>query len=141
MTLSEVISIARAAGFTGNGLITAVAIAIAESALNSNATGDVNIQTNKWGPSIGLWQIRSLKPEYLYLEPIRNAATLYDPLTNAKAAFAISKGGTDFSPWSTFIYNQYKNFTTQVGQAAQFVNDNSGTLTLVAIAAAIYLLS
>lgn len=141
MTLSEVIAIARKAGFTGSGLVTAVAIAMAESALNANATGDVNIQTDKWGPSVGLWQIRTLKPAYLHMEPIRNIATLYDPYMNAKAAFQISKGGTDFTPWSTFIYNQYKNFTAQVSTAAQFVSDNKGTLTLVALIAAIYFLS
>jgi len=139
MTIGEVITIAKKAGFTGNGLITAVAIAMAESALNPQATGDVNLQTAKWGPSVGLWQIRTLTPAYLYLEPIRNINKLYDPLENAKAAFAISKGGTDFGPWSTFVYQQYKNFTDQVNNAAQFVSDNKGSLSIIAIAALIYL--
>lgn len=138
MTIGEVISVARKAGFTGTGLITAVAIAIAESSLNANATGDVNIQTEKWGPSVGLWQIRTLKPAYLSLEPIRNINTLYDPYQNAKAAFAISKGGTNFGPWSTYINNAYKAYTNGVAQAAEFVSDNKGTLTLVALIVAAY---
>jgi hypothetical protein len=141
MQLSQVIAIAKQAGFSGTGLITAVAIAIAESALNSNATGDVNLQTSKWGPSVGLWQIRTLKPAYLPLEPIRDITKLYDPLNNAKAAYTISKGGTDFSPWSTFISQQYLNFTDQVNHAAQFVSDHGSELLLFAAIAAYFILN
>ena len=38
----------------------ATAIARAESGLNPNAVGDEDKVDVRWGPSIGLWQIRSL---------------------------------------------------------------------------------
>jgi len=138
MTIGETISIAKAAGFTGTGLIKAVAIAIAESALNPDATGDEHLQTIKWGPSVGLWQIRTLKPAYLYMEPIRNIATLYNPQQNAIAAFAISKGGTDFSPWSTYTSDAYKKFTDSVSGALQYVSENKFPIMLIAATAALY---
>lgn len=117
MSISEVITIAKAAGFQGVGVPVAVAIAMAESSLNQNAVGDVYLQTVKWGPSVGLWQIRSLKPAYLHLEPIRNYSNLFDPAYNAKAAFAISKGGTDFSAWSTYVNNSYAKYIANVEKA------------------------
>lgn len=108
------------AGFRGAALITAVAIAGAESTFNPNALGDVALQNSEWGPSLGLWQIRSLNPAFLHLEPIRDADKLYDPYFNAKAAFQISKKGTDFSPWSTFMNDAYQNYV----QIAANVSDS-----------------
>ena len=136
MSISEVITIAKAAGFQGVGVPVAVAIAMAESSLNQNAVGDVYLQTVKWGPSVGLWQIRSLKPAYLHLEPIRNYSNLFDPAYNAKAAFAISKGGTDFSPWSTYLDKKYLKYLDAVKQAAP-----AAAGSLVIIAAIIYFLT
>jgi hypothetical protein len=36
---------------------------------------------------------------------------LFDPLTNAKIAYAISNGGTNFNPWTTYTSDKYKQFT------------------------------
>ncbi|MGV9887260.1 hypothetical protein [Streptomyces sp. NPDC003395] len=46
---------------------------------------------DKWGPSIGLFQVRSLKHPGQYSPPdtLRTAAKLKDPLYNAKTAKAI----------------------------------------------------
>lgn len=83
---------ARNAGFSGTDLGIAVAIAYAESGGNPNAVGDVSI-----GRSIGLWQI------YLPAHPEYTEQELYDPQTNANAAFAIyQQSGDTFSAWSTF---------------------------------------
>jgi len=89
---------ARAAGFSGTDLAIAVAIAYAESSGDANAIGDN-------GDSIGLWQINLPNhPEY-------EGVDLYDPQTNANAAFAIyQQAGESFSPWTTFktgAYTQY----------------------------------
>lgn len=147
MTIAEVIKLAYNAGFRDAALVKAVAIAIAESALNPNAEGDVTTVNNKWGPSIGLWQIRSLQPEYLYLEPVRNQQKLYDPVYNANAAYSISKNGTDFSLWSTYVYGNYKKNIDAVAAAAQAVFNQSvqvvkenktGIAALLLIAATIY---
>lgn len=50
------------------------------------------------------------------------ASDLRDPLHNAKAAFAISKGGTDFSLWTVYredIYKQYldRDYPLKTGYA------------------------
>jgi hypothetical protein len=66
----------------------------------------------KWGPSVGWFQVRSLRKPELWgtVDKLRIAEKLRDPLYNAKAAFAISKGGTDFSFWSVFTHDTYKKF-------------------------------
>ena len=87
------------AGFKGPALRTAWAIAKRESggrpdAYNPNrGTGD---------NSYGLFQINMLgkmgearRRQF----GLQNNKQLFDPVTNAKVAFAMSKGGTDFGPW------------------------------------------
>jgi len=115
------------AGFKGQALVTAIAIAGAESSFNPAALGDLTLQGEKWGPSVGLWQIRSLKHWYNYTgaDKLREAAKLSDPYFNARAAYAISKGGTDFCPWSTFTNNA---FTPYMVAAAASVRDIVNTV-------------
>jgi Lysozyme like domain len=103
---------AQNAGFTGADLLTAVAIALAESGGNPN---DYNPETAARGGtptgkgSYGLWQI------YLNKHPEFAGWNLYDPQTNANAAFSIySAAGNSFQPWSTYTGGQYQAFLTQV---------------------------
>lgn len=49
------------AGFRGKDLVTAVAIAGAESGYNPNATNVSDGRPTKWGPSVGMWQVRTLQ--------------------------------------------------------------------------------
>lgn len=51
--------ILRQAGFTGAGLQTAFSISLAESGGRAGAVGDVRLQDATWGPSYGMFQIRS----------------------------------------------------------------------------------
>lgn len=92
----------RRAGFSGKALETAFAVAMAESGGRMDRPGDVKIQTKKWGPSLGMFQIRSLKHWQDYNSPYRDATRLTDENFNAQAAFKISKGGTNWKPWSTY---------------------------------------
>lgn len=66
----------------------------------------------KWGPSVGWFQIRSLRnPEaWGAVDKLRVAELLRDAQYNAHAAFAISKGGTDFTFWSVFNSKAYEKF-------------------------------
>ena len=91
--------LAANAGFTGQDLLTAVAIALAESGGNPGVVGDQNITP---GGSVGLWQINlRWHPEY-------TAAMLVDPQTNANAAYAVYRAaGNSFRPWSTFKNGAY----------------------------------
>lgn len=96
----QLVEVLKQAGFTGDGLKMAWAIAMRESggkpsAFNGNAgTGD---------KSYGLFQINmlgSLGPARLKELGLKSNEDLLDPLTNAKAAFKMSKGGTDFGAWA-----------------------------------------
>jgi hypothetical protein len=86
---------AQNAGFAGEDLLIAVAIAYAESSGDPQAVGDN-------GDSIGLWQINLPNhPEY-------QGQDLTNPQVNANAAYAIySAAGNSFSPWSTFKSGAY----------------------------------
>lgn len=89
----------QTAGFSGKGLEQAMDIVQMESGGRSNAEGDKSITNSKWDYSIGLFQIRSLKDWKKYNDPKREPTHLYNALENAKEAYKISNGGTDWSAW------------------------------------------
>lgn len=109
LSVMQIWQLAAAAGFSGDDLETAVAIALAESKGDPNAHGDTTLGT-KTG-SFGLWQIYSdAHPEY---GP--DFTQLFDPQTNANAAYAIyEKAGRSFHPWSTFNNGAYAQFVPTV---------------------------
>ena len=98
---------AYAAGFRGEQLVTAVAIAKGESGWNPRAVGDQQLAGGKWGPSIGLWQIRSLVAD-AGTGRERDGTRLYDPTFNARAAWTISSGGTNWRPWTVYATGAYR---------------------------------
>jgi hypothetical protein len=95
----ELRNILRQAGFTGKGLEQAEQIVNAESGGRSSAEGDKGLVDGKWDYSIGLFQVRSLKDWKKYNDPKREPTHLYDPLENAKEAYKISNGGTNWNAW------------------------------------------
>lgn len=101
-------------GFHGDALRTAYAISLAESGGRPNAVGDVGLQTEKWGPSIGLFQIRSLRNWKAYNDQYRDATRLPNPDFNAAAAFMKSNQGTNFKAWSTYTSG---SFLKHLGEA------------------------
>lgn len=102
----------RHVGFRGEALEMAIAIVMAESGGDPNAKGDVSLEDAKWGPSIGLFQIRSLKHPSQYGDPDnkRIASKLDDPIYNARLAYKISNGGKDWSDWSTYNSGAYRKY-------------------------------
>jgi hypothetical protein len=103
---SDIAAVAQSAGFSGSDLITAVAVALAESGGNPNA---YNAETAAGAPqglgSYGLWQI------YLNAHPEFAGDNLYDPAANANAAYSIySASGGSFRAWSTFKNGAYQAF-------------------------------
>lgn len=102
LTPKQIVGYAAQAGFTGDMLVTATAVALAESQGSTTAYNPETAAGTPYGSgSRGLWQI------YGYAHPNYNNNTLYDPLTNARAAFAISSSGHNFSPWSTYMNGAY----------------------------------
>jgi hypothetical protein len=90
--IAGAVDAARGAGFRGEDLVRAVAIAGAESRYNPKA------QNLKYPDhSIGLWQINQLAHKGRF----GSDAQLKNPATNAKAAFKLFRE-SGFRPWSTW---------------------------------------
>lgn len=94
---------------TGNRLEIAVGVAYGESGVNATILGGLHLRTAKWGPAVGLFQIRALNdPPATGPDRWRNQARLTDALFNAQAAYALSNGGTNWRPWQAFTNGSYK---------------------------------
>jgi hypothetical protein len=99
----NIATFAAQAGFVGNDLVTAVAIALAESGGNARAYNpekQANAPAGKG--SYGLWQI------YLNAHPEFTNLDLYDPQTNANAAYSVYSKAGGFYPWSTYNNGAYQ---------------------------------
>ena len=105
----------HAQGFRGKALQTAFAVALAESGGRSRAVGDEKITNKTYGPSMGIFQIRSLKDPKKFGDSgqWRDGKRLFDPSFNVKAAWNISNEGKNWKAWSA-----YKN-----GSFSQFLDD------------------
>jgi hypothetical protein len=101
LDLSALQALASSVGFPDATI--AAAVAMAESHGDPAAAGDVDKATGK-ATSFGLWQIHV--PAHKEYDP----ASLLDATYNARAALAISLGGKDWSPWSTFNDGSYLAF-------------------------------
>lgn len=108
---AQIMDLAAAAGFTGADLPTAVAVALAESGGNPN---DYNSETAARGGtpigqgSFGLWQI------YLRDHPEFAGWPLFDPPTNALAAYRVYAKAGGFRPWTTYTEGEYQAFLHSV---------------------------
>lgn len=97
----DIAHVAYSAGFRGDRLTMAVAISLAESGGDPKAKSGTDDH--------GLWQInRHWHPTYF-----TQAGRIYDPAYNGAAAFAISNGGTNWGPWSTYQDGSYKHYLGQ----------------------------
>lgn len=106
LSASQIAQVAAAAGFSGADLVTAVAVALAES--NGN-TASYNPETQAGAPqgqgSYGLWQI------FLAAHPEFAGEDLTDPQTNANAAYSIyAVAGNNFTPWSTYNSGKFRSY-------------------------------
>lgn len=106
LNYQQVAKLVYDAGWRGRDAQTAVAIARAESQFDTMAT---NFGGRDY--SFGLWQINmkdSLGPDRRKLFGIASNEALFDPATNARAAFAIYKAaGNKFTDWSTYNDRKY----------------------------------
>lgn len=101
------------AGFRGDALVTAVAVAGAESGYNQGAVGDVGLQSDKWGPSVGMWQVRTLNNpnEYSGLDTQRDVNIVGgdNVQANANFAYSLSNGGSNWRQWGAFTNGSYQS--------------------------------
>lgn len=71
-----------------------------------NPTKD-NAGLNKDGTvDYGLMQVNSIHADMVG----GNLEALRDPATNIKIAYSLSKGGTDWTPWTTYNNGDYRQF-------------------------------
>lgn len=116
LTVEQLVGLAKGAGFSDDEAVTMAAIALAESGGGSDK---LNNNPNTGDLSYGLWQINmigNLGPERRKLFGISNNEQLFDPVTNAKAAFAIKKR-QGFSAWSVYKSGTYKGFLAKAQSA------------------------
>lgn len=118
LSIEQVAGYAAGAGFTGEALAIATAIAMAESGGKSDAIGDVALESATWGPSVGPWQIRSLNAQR-GTGGQRDEIANMDPATNARHAYEISNSGKSFGAWSTYTSGKYRAYIAQARMAAQ----------------------
>jgi hypothetical protein len=123
------------AGFSGASLNTAYGIVKAESGGRADAYNPTGLDK-----SYGLFQINmenndprnpnmGVKRNEAYLKKYKSIGytgpeSLKDPNINAKIAYDISKGGTNFNPWTTYTSGKYLQNTSGVSTA------NVGTNTV-----------
>ncbi|GAA4127676.1 hypothetical protein GCM10022215_38400 [Nocardioides fonticola] len=113
------------AGFRGEDLVTAVAIAHVESSWNPNASN---------GTHFGLWQMAA---SHQGLVPGWNQpGDIFDPLLNARYAFALysgrlGSGEAKFADWLPFEHADYHQYLDQARQAVAAAV-GTGALTPVA---------
>lgn len=123
---AEIAQYAHEAGFRGDGLVTAVAVALAESGGGTKQHNDVSPDD-----SYGLWQINMLGamgPERREQFGLERDAELFRPAENAKAAYAISNHGKDFDPWTTYSSGSYRQYLDEARRGAKAVDDDGGRL-------------
>jgi len=127
-TAAEIFAAARAAGLSVASATIATAIALGESSGDDATKGDLNLQNATWGPSVGLWQIRTLKSETgTGSDRDINALMSGGPARQAQAMVRISKGGTDWTPWTVFTRGTYQKFMGQAQGAAGLPTAPGGT--------------
>lgn len=108
----QIAYLANRAGFKGQDLVTAIAVAIAES------SGDANNANST--TSTGLWQVQYSSHKNL----VPNQTALFDPITNAKAAFSVFQG-SGWGAWTTYNTGAYKQYIPRAEQAVANQNPPS----------------
>lgn len=102
--------------------VTAVAVAIAEHGGGTVSETAVNRNTNG-STDTGLWQINSVHQR---THPTWSTAWLKDPKNNAEAMAVVSKGGADWTPWSTYKDGKYRAYLERAETARGNVSGSGG---------------
>jgi hypothetical protein len=119
------------AGFRGEDLVIATAMAGAESTYNQNAVNQRDARTEKWGPSYGLWQIRTLQQPQQWggLDRLRDPNVIggeQNAQANANLAKQIFDRSNGWREWGSFTDGRYREY---MDVAQQTVNNLCGGAT------------
>lgn len=114
LTPAQVLDLARRAGWRGRDARTAAAVALAESHGRPCAVGDVHLRTSKWGPSVCLWQVRSLNAQRGAGGVRDELANLADVETCARNAHTVWRQ-SGWRAWSTWLHGSHRRWLAAVG--------------------------
>lgn len=117
-TPEEIYAALITAGFPRASATTMTAVALGESGGDDAARGDLGLQTSTWGPSYGLFQIRTIKSETGTGSDRDISHLAGDIDAQAEAAYRISHKGTDFSPWTVFTTGKFQSYMSAAKGAA-----------------------
>ncbi len=106
VSIPQALAYARQAGFTGASQVIIVAIAIAESGLDSNAK-------NLKDPNGGSWGVLQINGAHFQSGTTTQQCALNPPCA-FQFAFGLSKQGRDFHDWGAYTNNSYAQFLPQV---------------------------
>ena len=106
-------SVASRAGFSGDRLVTAVAVGMGESSCRPDAQNSNGPTKGCPNGSVdrGLWQINSC------WHPSVSKSCAYDAQCNANAAHRISAKGSNFKPWVAYTNGSYKKYLAEARAA------------------------
>ena len=125
---ANAVEAARRANVPESEFLTAVAIALAESRANQSFVGDEDIQSKKWGPSVGMMQLRTLRGAGGSGGPRDIGRVGSDAVENMLAAMEIFRGDGDepergWEPWSVFASGEYKKFLPDAERAVALYDE------------------
>ncbi|HET6503542.1 MAG TPA: transglycosylase SLT domain-containing protein [Amycolatopsis sp.] len=124
LTAEQIAQSAYKAGFRGDALTTATAVALAESSGNPDAHNDTGKDN-----SYGLWQINMFGdngPDRREKFDLGSNDDLFKPDENARAAYALADHGKNFVPWTTYTDGAYKKHLDAARKAAEKVSADHG---------------
>jgi Lysozyme like domain len=112
----ELAYVAETAGFSGEDLVTAVAVALAESGGDTEAMGRSDSGTSVGNRDHGLWQISGR------WHGMKLQATWWrNPYANAQMAFKIwNDAGQKWTPWAVFNSGIYEKYLPDARIAVQW---------------------
>lgn len=133
-SVEQVADLAYGVGMRGDALAMAVAVARPESGngappgmwANMHAVGDTRLETAKWGPSIGGWQVRSVNAERSK-GTTRDELALAEPGHQARAMREISGDGRSWQPWTTARDGKHRPYLAEARKAAAAREAQGGT--------------
>jgi hypothetical protein len=114
----EIFADLTAAGFGAAQAVVMTAISLAESGGDDTNLGDQNLEDGTWGPSFGLFQVRTLKNQTGSGQDRDVSFLAASDANQAHAAYDISGRGTNFGPWTTFTNGAYRQFLARAQAAA-----------------------
>ena len=106
LSVAQIASAMRAAGWPEDAIPTGIAIVLAESGGNPRA---VNTANRNGSVDYGLFQINTVHGSLL------SRGDKFNPVDNARMALTVYKqAGNSWKPWSTFNSGKYKDFNSAV---------------------------